>query len=279
MGYADDIKLCCPSLNGMQKMVDMCVDYADEYNIKFNCRHSCILLFKGRQCKDSKRMLIIDGVIIHCSESVSDLGHNVSTNDKDSIAKSAKVSFWRSFNLFRSDLGYIYSFIKCKLCQQYCCSFYGAPLWSLNSEATEDICIAWRKALRMLCSLHSMTHCDILAGLSNLKLLDVQLKYRFICFLKKCLNHNNATVKNSALIALNNPMSCAGNNYRQILSKYQNVLNNPTCVYDHLYSMCDDNMCIITVLRNMIHVRDDFKTCAYYTNNDIEDVINDICLN
>ncbi len=39
------------------------------------------------------------------------------------------------------------------------------------SEATEDICIAWRKALRMLWGLYPMTHCDILAGLSNLKLL------------------------------------------------------------------------------------------------------------
>ncbi len=67
-------------------------------------------------------------------------------------------------------------------------------------------------------------------------------------------------------------MSCVGNNYRHILSKYQNVLNNPTCVYDHFYSMCDDNM-DITVLRDMIVVRDGFKTCAYYTNNDIEDFL------
>ncbi len=29
----------------------------------------------------------------------------------------------------------------------------------------------------------------------------------------------------------------------------------------------------------MIDVRDCFKTCAYYTNNEVEDVINDICLN
>ncbi len=80
------------------------------------------------------------------------------------------------------------------------------------------------------------------------------------------------------LLSLNNPMSCAGNNYKHILSKYQNVLNNPTCVYDHFYSMCDDNM-DITVLRDMIDVRDGFKTCAYYTHNDVEDVINDIYLN
>ncbi len=75
----------------MQQMVDMCVDYADEYNIKFNDSKSCMLLFKGRQCKDSQRMLIIDEVTIHFSESISDLGHDVSPNDKDIIAKSAKV--------------------------------------------------------------------------------------------------------------------------------------------------------------------------------------------
>ncbi len=43
--------------------------------------------------RNSQRTLIIDGVTIHCSESVSDLGHNVSTNDKDSIAKSAEASY------------------------------------------------------------------------------------------------------------------------------------------------------------------------------------------
>ncbi len=86
-----------------------------------------------------------------------------------------------------------------------------------------------------------MTHCDILAGLSNLKPLDIQLKYRFICFLKKCLDHDNATVKNVALIALHNSMSFADNNYRQILSKYHNVLNNPTCVYDHCI------VCVMTI--------------------------------
>ncbi len=176
-------------------------------------------------------------------------------------------------------LGILIFFIKCKIFQQYCCSFYGAPLWSLNGEATEDTCITWRKALRMLWGLHPMTHCDILAGLSNLNPLDVQLIYRFICFLKKCLDHDNATVKIVALISLNNRMSCAGNNYKHILSKYQHFLNNPTCVYDHFYRMCVDNMDIITVLRDMIDMRDGFKTCAYYTNNDVENVVNDICLN
>ncbi len=52
-----------------------------------------MLLLKGRQCKDSQRMLIINGVTIHCSESLHDLGHTVSTNNKYNIAKSVKTSF------------------------------------------------------------------------------------------------------------------------------------------------------------------------------------------
>ncbi len=50
-------------------------------------------------------------------------------------------------------------------------------------------------------------------------------------------------------------------------------------VYDYLYSICNDNMDFITVLRDMIDVRNGFKTCSYFTNNDVGDVINHICLN
>ncbi len=71
----------------------------------------------------------IDGLLGRLKE--SGIGcHMGNSYVRVSIAKSAKASFWRRFNLFRSDLGHSYSFIKCKLFQQYCCSFYSAPLLS-----------------------------------------------------------------------------------------------------------------------------------------------------
>ena len=33
--------------------------------------------------------------------------------------------------------------IKCKLFNQYCCYFYGSPLWSLKSEVLEFMCVDW----------------------------------------------------------------------------------------------------------------------------------------
>ena len=44
-GYADDIILLCPSLEGMREMVKICKDYATRYNILFNGKKSVYLVF------------------------------------------------------------------------------------------------------------------------------------------------------------------------------------------------------------------------------------------
>ena len=44
-------------------------------------------------------------------------------------------NLWKGFNMFMCNFGHVYSFVKCKLFKQYCCSFYGAPLWILDSNS------------------------------------------------------------------------------------------------------------------------------------------------
>ena len=60
---------------------------------------------------------------------------------------AANAQFWRSFNIFKADFGHIKSSLQCTLFKQYCCSFYGAPIWQLRSNAVMNICTSWRKAL------------------------------------------------------------------------------------------------------------------------------------
>ncbi len=80
-----------------------------------------------------------------------------------SLVSAAIAQFWSSFNLFKADFGHIDPYVQCKLFKQYCCSFYGAPLWLLSSQDVSDACIAWRKALRKIWKLSPMTHCDVVA--------------------------------------------------------------------------------------------------------------------
>ena len=44
-GYADDLTLLCPSLAGLKQMLNVCEDYAKEYNILFNASKSKLMHF------------------------------------------------------------------------------------------------------------------------------------------------------------------------------------------------------------------------------------------
>ena len=35
-GYADDLTLICPTLSGLQEMLNVCEDFSKDYNILFN---------------------------------------------------------------------------------------------------------------------------------------------------------------------------------------------------------------------------------------------------
>ena len=119
-------------------------------------------------------------------QSAVHLGHHISTlNCNDELVGAAVASFWRSFNIFMADFGHINSVLKCKLFKQYCCCFYGAPLWMLSSNAVQNICIAWRHALRRVWGVSYMTHRRTLALLSQSMPLELNLEKRFLRFINR----------------------------------------------------------------------------------------------
>ena len=62
-----------------------------------------------------------------------------------------------------------------------------------------------------------MTHCDVIAALSDQFPIKVSLERRFLCFIEKCLSSSNSFVNVISHIAICNPMSTAGKNYRSVL--------------------------------------------------------------
>ena len=63
----------------------------------------------------------------------------------------------------------------------------------------------------------TMTHCDVIAALSDQFPIKVSLERRFIRFIKTCLSSSNSMVNVISHIAICNPMSTAGKNYRSVL--------------------------------------------------------------
>ncbi len=90
----------------------------------------------------------VNGNTFECEREAVHLGHRVSTQDIDSLVKSAINGFWRGFNLFTAKFGHTYGFVKCKLFKQYYCSYYGSHLWTLNGKGFN------------LCVQHIGRHCE-----------------------------------------------------------------------------------------------------------------------
>ena len=132
-----------------------------------------MLFFRGRECVFSNLNIYVCGQLVDMCDSATHLGHFIASTDKKSIVKSLILVNCH--------------IVKCKLFNQYCCSFYGSPLLSLKSTIVESMCVDWRKALRSLWRVDPRTHCDLIAAVSNQIPLILSLKFFFIKFISACL--------------------------------------------------------------------------------------------
>ena len=219
LGFADDLSLLCPTRKAMRISVNTCSKYAEEYGIKFNGKKSQYMFFRGTNCaQETKEPFIVEGDEIKVSESAVHLGHRISSSDKHVGIKGASSNFWKGFNMFMCNFGHVYSFVKCKLFKQYCCSFYGAPLWILDSNSIRELHVAYRKALRQTWSVPYNTHTRTVLSLSEVNPLETQLYKRVCKYMRTNLNHANPVVKAVSNICLDNPWSVVGNNYKNAMA-------------------------------------------------------------
>lgn len=255
-------------------MLYICENYANDYNILFNGKKSQLLLFKGKGCTDKMGSLKIFGETLKYCNNAVHLGHSISNDDSDFIVKKSCSAFWKSFNIFISDFGHIHPVIQCQLFDKYCCSFYGSPIWLLHGSAVDKLCIAWRKALRMIWKVHPMTHCDIIHALSGFDPLKLQLTRRFIKFVKKCLLSDNEVVRIVSKVALYNPMSVICCNYRDISFTYGDIMSNSITYSNNVDT---NNYYDISVLEELINIRDGYMSCEYLSSDDVNDLILQLC--
>ncbi len=42
VSYADDMKLLCPSIKGLQQMIEICERFGEKYNVNYNSKKSIL---------------------------------------------------------------------------------------------------------------------------------------------------------------------------------------------------------------------------------------------
>ncbi len=150
-----------------------------------------------------------------------------------------------------------------------------------GSQGVSDACIAWRKALRKVWKLSPMTHCDVVALVAESKPLTASFRQRFCKFSTGIDKYGSDVLNNVVNVARSNPFSVYYNNYVEISGMYDDDLN--VCynmIMNNWYNCISGELiCNVSVLHDMIDIRDEAKECDSLFIDDVLFIIDDICIN
>ena len=219
ISYADDLMLLSPSVQGLDRMIALCENYAKKFSIIFNGKKSKVMLFSKKSCK-SLPDVIVSGERVEYVTSMNYLGHQLAVDRTDSLLNSVQADFNQKVNSFIGEFKHLSCVIKNDLFSKFCTSLYGANLCALYDEnSMAKMCIQYRKALRKIWCLPYRTHCELIPFISDQLPVDVLMYRRFMRFFHSSLNSKNMVVSLVFRQAMRS-QSRMGRNLRYIVSKF-----------------------------------------------------------
>ena len=223
-GYADDISLLCPTLTGLQKMLDICENYANNYNITFNAKKSQLLYFSynNETASNYAKLSMKNGNSIPYVSECTYLGTKLYTDVHCNVVNNAVQELNRKTNYLLADFSFSKSETLSKLYNSYCMNMYGSQLWQYNKLLRmSPLYIAWRKCIRRIWRLHYRTHNELIHHINNSLPIDIILEKRCIKFIWNLMNSEYPLFVNIVKYSLNNSNTVIGENARYFMYKYK----------------------------------------------------------
>ena len=139
--YADDVILVSPTRGAMQILLNICDVFAFEYGLKFNLGKCKVILFLTS--RREVLPLTLNDTQLEITDCDKHLGH-VLNNNGDIINFAKIISDLKSkANVLCREFNFLDHFVKAKLFNVNCTSFYGISLLNLSSQQFEQHCVAW----------------------------------------------------------------------------------------------------------------------------------------
>ena len=142
LSYADDITLICPSIRGINNMIDICCEYAKEYDVTFNpTKTVCI---KYGDTVELNEHVVMNGNIIEWAHNVRHFGNLVDVTLSDSLDCRYKRSMFIWYvNKLISKFGHLQPKVLLNLFNIYRCSFYGSSTGGMHSNGFNSCVTSW----------------------------------------------------------------------------------------------------------------------------------------
>ena len=99
-GYADDLTLLCPTLSGLEEMLNVCEDFAKDYNILFNASKSKLMYFGKNNLNCENLLCMSNGSSIEFVEQCVHLGTKIYSDiSNKNIDNATNDLYMRTNNL------------------------------------------------------------------------------------------------------------------------------------------------------------------------------------
>jgi len=222
LAYADDLTLLAPSLNALQKMLNVCEQFSAKFDVKFNSSKSSLLLC-NTQSNDFNIKLGNESIPV--VKQTKYLGTYIGQKSNDENINQACKDLLSRCNIIISQFGFCSPSIRKSLFISFCTSFYGSPLWSLGHSKFQQLEQCWRKCIRFVLKLHPRTHSVYIPLIMGCLPLREQLMIRFVKFFKNLLTCPNPVISHAVSCCLNNHSEIANN-----LKSCMYFVRKPNCV-------------------------------------------------
>ena len=155
--YADDIVLFSPSIKGLQKLVNVCIDYGNKYDIIFNALKSQSMYF-NIDSNVSYPDIYLGNTVMACAPTYKYLGNIICDNlsDEEDLKSKQRLLYARSHFLMRK-FYFCSKFVKYRLFSYYCSNVYLnlCSLWvKYRKVVLNNFVVAYNNSFRILLNLN-----------------------------------------------------------------------------------------------------------------------------
>ena len=286
VGYADDLLLLSPTIDGLQEMVKNCESYAQDHNLKFStndnlkkCKTKCIAFIK----KDKPlKNIVLNGKNLPWVKNAKHLGCTI-TNDIQGLSKDImekRAQFINRANELEQEFSYAHSSTKIRLNQIFNTSFYGSQLWDLFSKEAERVEKTWNISQRIFLKIPRNSHRYFLEPLTKTQHIKFSLMKRFVGFVDKVINSSKPIMRNLMCALKEDCTSTTGKNLRRIMlmvNKDRTIDVTPEDLVNQVYVPAEeDNQWRIKIAEEIIEVKNRQLHVNNFTLAEFDDILDSV---
>lgn len=223
VGYADDIILLSPTLDGLQDMVSTCEKFAKSHDLTFStndiitkCKTKCISFSSS---KTDLRSITLNGKALPWVNRAKHLGCKLTSkiHGLGSDIMEKRAQFINKAIELDQEFYFANDVTRLRVNDIFNTSFYGSQLWNLFGNESQRLEKSWNVALRVFLRMPRNSHKYFIEPLSGQPHLKYKLLKKFVNFVNSIKTSDKKILRNTLQSVMYDCRSTTGNNLRKTM--------------------------------------------------------------